>query len=234
MDIYSKTKLNNNLKTISYEVFLEKMGHLVSETYSRNSNNEQSFGSKGSYIYKDRKKDNIGYKIYRGFTERNFKEFNDKILVSELIKRQPYITKTKFPIGLISFNSKIIGQQIPYFDNYKQLNKLETIKNISIYEKILESIKEMYENGVMYLDIHDKNFIINKKNNVQTIDFEDKYIMFDDYSDETKMAILKKIIKLINATNEKHQIPFILKQEDINGFNDIHLLLKENSKKLKR
>ena len=224
----------SKLNVITYEECLLKMGKLRFVTHMNQPNNTKS--NIGSYIYLNRKKPNIAYKLYRGFDSKEFVGYQDDILLTLLIRRQPHILKTKFPTGIIVEENKIIGQEIPFFNSYKALSAYSGKNNklIIIYKQILEAIKEMYENGIMYLDIHSKNFLVNSKLDVQTIDFEKKYIIFEDYSIELKKNILDRICHLINLMNQNYGILYNINQDDIEYFSDIDKQLIEMQKLMKR
>ena len=61
----------------------------------------------------------------------------------------------------------------------------DSIHNLYLlFIDILTLIEELYENKVYYTDIHRGNFVVND-NSVKLIDFDYKYIHFEDKKDKT-------------------------------------------------
>ena len=52
------------------------------------------------------------------------------------------------------------------------------------YLKIINNLQELYDNGILYLDIHNKNFMILNSGDVKIIDFEHMELSID-YIDKT-------------------------------------------------
>lgn len=52
------------------------------------------------------------------------------------------------------------------------------------YLKIINNLQELYDNGILYLDIHNKNFMILDNGDVKIIDFEHMEMSID-YIDKT-------------------------------------------------
>lgn len=178
----------------------------------------------GVYIFKDRVKQNVGYRIYKEFSECRFDGYKDDHLVSELIERQKEIKYTDYPTGVVTLDGRIIGQEIVYYDNSVNLedfcfsgNKIiEKLEPTKIYMTILKSIKEQYEKGIYYLDGHPKNFIIkldlledkncNYEDIVKMIDFRYDFMFFDTIADDRKKIIFRNLICSINYLNMKFNL----------------------------
>lgn len=167
---------------------------------SSHDDENQTFSSEeeGKRIYRSYDNPNKGYRIYKNlfFWTDDFK-CNDGVfdakLVSELQKKQPFIKLTDFPTGVVTINNSVIGQEIPlYNDNYinlhslpklvsedNYLDKLEKLK--MAYLSIIDSVEELIENDIIYLDIHRGNFLFNKTNPAETkiVDFEKGFVYFD-------------------------------------------------------
>ena len=87
---------------------------------------------------------------------------------------------TKFPYGLIRYNEKIAGQIIPYFNKRSQTlsSYLWTNKDVNIFEvflKIYDILKELYDNGLIYVDVKSDNFMV-QNHQINLIDFDYNYI----------------------------------------------------------
>lgn len=61
----------------------------------------------------------------------------------------------------------------------------EVVKNmkdkrvlLEIYQKIVMILQELKENGVLYTDVHPKNFMVNSEYDVKLIDFEYSLVKF--------------------------------------------------------
>ncbi len=74
-----------------------------------------------------------------------------------------------------------------------------------IYKYVLEIIKEMYINGIVYFDNHSKNYMIDpldKDLKVNIVDFEYSYIKFDDDSIYYKKKLFSNYAKMVNRLNK--------------------------------
>jgi len=137
-----------------------------------------------------------------------------------LQKRQKNIELTEFPTGIVTLDKYVIGQEIPFYHNCTTLkektNKLDIIK---YYLDILNILKELLNNDIIYSDIHSKNFLIdNATNIVKLIDFDSQYISFDE-SKTLYEDMLRNLKIMINKINEKCSIPINLNEE--NSLDDI-------------
>ena len=196
----------------------------------------------GVYIYQSYTDDNIGYRIYKAFADYGFNGYNDDKLIQQLLERSSDIKLTKFPTGVVTLDGRIIGQEIPYFNNYGTL--LEYIQNntdinpVSIYIAILNAIKEMYDNGIIYLDNHAKNFLLdfdNPNKGIETIDFEDLYVKFDDNSSQLRERMLESYIYMINALNKLLKNTALIEKLNISdNFDDVFEELNNMNKVLTR
>ena len=105
-----------------------------------------------------------------------------------------------------------------------------------IYLKILDILYELYQNGIVYLDNHANNFMINPKDNnkINIIDFDITYVKFDDHPAElrrlfenyrTMIDNLNKILGIYGIIGRFEQAP---------NFIDTYQELNYLSKTLKR
>lgn len=154
----------------------------------------------GVYIYKDFNDSKIGYRIYKEFADYNFNGYKDDILTNKLQMKQANIKLTKLPIGVVTLDGRIIGQIISFFEDcmtlfdFSKLGKSK-VNYVKLYIDALKILKELYDNGILYLDIHPKNFMIDEKNNINLIDFQFDHIKFM----ETGEFDIKKFFDLFNS-----------------------------------
>lgn len=209
-DSYIDKKGNEfvNVRNISFtkNSIKSNLGEFVAETEKEDNvwfNNEED----GVYIYQSYNNPNIAYRIYKRFAEYRFNGEKDEFLISELKKRQESIKLSKFPTGVVTLEGNIIGQEIPYFPNSVNLIELfkhyENIDVIKIYLQVLNILKEMYDNGILYFDNHAKNFMVNPNDEsyVNIIDFEDRYVRFDNFSKSEIEKLFTNYSSMINILN---------------------------------
>ena len=167
--------------------------------------------------------ENIGYRVDINRGQLDY-IYPNKGMVERLQAIQPSVKLTQFPYGYVIRKGQIDGEIIPYYPNAKSLTEYSqniTDKEfINLYKQVLEILKEMYENGVMYLDLHGKNFLINldeqQKPIIHTIDFENKYLHFAEYNDYCKnnminalklfLIAMKKMLKDISYESELSEL----------------------------
>ena len=211
------------------------LGKLVAET-DHESNNyfADSLITSGIYLYRSNVNPNIAYRIYKEFADFNFNGYNDDKMIQNLQEKQSKIKLTKFPMGVVTLNGNIIGQEIPYYSNYITL--FDYFKNharldyFKIYTLILQIIKEMYDEQILYLDIHPRNFMINEKNfDIKIIDFDESYVKFENYNfyQEQLFLNIKNIIDRLNKTSNIDCGVFL--QTD--NFDDSFYQIKQMQKK---
>ena len=192
----------------------------------------------GVYIYQDYKESNLGYKIYKDFAEYNFNGYGDDKLIQKLQERQKYIYKTEFPTGVVTLDGKIIGQQIPFYPNcVTLLDYIKTNININpvdIYIKVLQLLQELFLNGIIYLDIHSRNFMIDLSSlDVKLIDFDSCYIQFDDTNLlKRQLCNYRKMVIFLNDILNTSSITGVFKEVD--NFDSCFEQLNEMSKILKK
>lgn len=215
IEIGYRDKLGNyyeNVREIAYKKdgTPYDFGKYITETRYEPNNyfNSSDNLTTGVYIFQNNFNPDVAYRIYKEFLQYNFDGYLDDRVVPKLVERQPKVKLSKFPTGIITLEGKIIGQEIPYFKDYSTL--LETITNgydnpFLLYKKVLLIVKEMYENGIIYIDIHAHNFMI-KGDNVEVIDFEHEYVTFDDYSKYSIESLFTNFIRLVHTLNNARRI----------------------------
>lgn len=211
-DIHFNTKedMKNNLGTLITETKHEEGGLFFSSDEDLND---------GVYIYKTNYNPLKALRIYKNWADYKYSSHESDIkLVSELIKRQPFIKLTDFPTGIVSLENYVIGQEIPLYEGYKDLINIAKLKEakeiIKYYSDMIKILKELYNTDIIYTDCHTKNFLINEiTNEVKLIDFEPGQVSLkkDIYSYRKMIRILKENI---NRINRLRNIPFILEKEE--------------------
>ena len=232
-----------NVREIAYkkgELF-GNLGKFVAETeHERNLFYDEDYDP-GVYIYQTYHNPNLAYRIYNEFADYNFNGYDDDILIQSLYDRSKNISLTSFPTGVVTLDGKIIGQEIPYYSNsicLSQINieKLEDKNPITIYKKILTNLKELSDNGIGYLDIHPKNFMIDltdSNQKVDIIDFDLNYTKFDLEASERIDDQLYNFRKMVDRLNKKFNILDITGEFSIvNSFQDTFEQLNDFEKKL--
>lgn len=130
------------------------------------------------YIIQDREEKTLAYRIYKGFQKEYFHKLKDAILLQKLYENSYHIQNIDFPYGLVTKNNRIIGQAIPYYENSLPLANWKEERNIpSLLTEAYSLIKELQDNHIYYLDIHEYNFMITPQG-MKLIDFDDEMTCF--------------------------------------------------------
>lgn len=192
----------------------------------------------GVYIYQTYENPNIAYRIYKEFAEYNFNGYGDDKLIQRLSEKQKDILMTQFPTGVITLEKRIIGQEIPFYPTsitlLDYINKNMNLNPFGLYMKILQILYELFENGITYLDIHPKNFMIDLLSlNINIIDFDLHYIQFDDRTMLQRQ--LNNYKRMINVLNEILNIIGITGNFiEVSNYDECFEQLNEMSKRLKK
>lgn len=175
------------------------------------------FDSSGSIICVNKNDFNKGLKIYKDYAEIRFLVDNNLLnfavthnsdfnFLLKLQERKKNIKLTEFPDGLVAYHNYIIGQKIPFYPNSSNvLNYCSKLSNkndvLGIYIKCINILKELYENGIIYEDVHYMNFLVDDLENVHLIDFDSSYVCFNNDRKYYNLMIsnLKRMIGIING-----------------------------------
>ena len=209
----------NNIRNIHYdnkEDLIGNIGVFKAET-EKDDGFFFSHGlkvSEGIYLYQSYYDKNKALRIYKEFADYKYLYSTDDKLVSKLQEKQKDIKLTEFPTGIVSIENYVIGQEIPFYEDYKTfasllLNKQLTELPINVYMDILKILKELADNGIYYSDVHAKNFMINLESlTTKLIDFETRFVSIDN---EKKFLYKNMIINLkhmITKINSLYNIQF--------------------------
>ena len=211
------------------------LGKYVAETdYKDNMFLSSSWNlTNGIYLYQSYFDPKIALRIYRDFASYKYVHHNDAKLIKELLERGKNVLLTDFPMGVITIDDYVVGQAIPFYEDYDTLakvviNKKDELSIMKYYLEIMKILKELYNNSIIYADVRSRNFMINRVNNlVKLIDFESQYISFDD---RLYKEMIKNIKITINEINDYLNIKFKIDKED--SLDNIEeTLLEENYKR---
>ena len=195
----------------------------------------------GVYIYQSHSDPMVAYRIYKSFADYGFNGYNDDILIQKLRERQEKIKLSRFPTGVVTLNGNIIGQEIPYFPDkitlYKFFLEYKDISPVKIYRAVLEILNEMYDNGIIYLDNHPKNFMVNPANSdsIDVIDFDESYVKFDNDSETLRRQLFDNYKVTVDGLNRICGIDSLVgKFESMATFEDAYKQLSVMEKRLVR
>lgn len=178
------------------------------EYITESSRDTSSFycSENGVYIFKSLVYKNRAYRIYKDFKTSHCGAFQDAELIINLQKKQSNVFLTEFPTGIITLNSLIIGQEIPFYQEYITLRKF--IKNNGTIDKntiilILKIFRELLSNDIIYSDIHSNNILINPNNfDIKLIDFDPTFVKFEFYKSRYEDMIKNLLVLLKNINNQ--------------------------------
>lgn len=208
-----------NINFSQYSELMGNFGEFIIESNSESDNNpffSHSFKmNNGVYIFKSKYDSNKAFRIYKDFGDYILTCYKDDKLITNLQYFQDDIKLTEFPTGYVSIGDKVIGQEIPlYNDSTTILNLVnsdkKTVELSLIYKSIFSILDELLKKDIVYSDVHPKNFLFDySDHNFKLIDFEFHSVSFDGNN-----SFLYK--KLLN--NLKLMIMYINKQYGIESF----------------
>lgn len=223
----SKKEEYNNIRNINFDS-KEDMSNNLGKYISQTEHNDGMWFDTdsnlldGVFLYKTKYDDNKALRIYKDtvgcFDNYKYTAYNDHKIISELLSRQKHIKLTDFPTGIVTIENYVVGQEIPFYENSKTLAEIIDLKStkeiIEYYKKIIDILEELCNNGIIYSDVHARNFMVNSCNNLlKLIDFDKKYLGFD-----TKNFLYNEMIynlrNMINYINTKKNIYFEIKEEE--------------------
>lgn len=144
----------------------------------------------------------LAFKINKSLFNKERESYTNEETISSLVLKQKNITLTDFPIGVVSCKKRCVGQVIRLYKNYYPLKGIVNNDNISIlYDKVIAIIEELLNNGIMYSDIHENNFLVNNNLDVKLIDFESSCVSFNNISPNDKIFCYSKIKSMFDRLN---------------------------------
>ena len=154
-------------------------------------------------------------------------------VTSNLINVQDEIKLTDFPIGIVLYKERIVGQIIKMYNGISlrglcQLNNLSDIRNyydydmenidllFKIYMEIIDILEELYRNNIIYRDVHEGNFIINN-NKTNLIDFDPEFINFSRLIWSDYSLCIRNLYNMIDKINTRFFSKKIIINNDRDG-----------------
>lgn len=118
-----------NIRNIHFDCKGDLVGNLgifkVETQYEPNAFITSSFKMhEGVYIYQTDYDFKKALRIYKDFADYQYTFHDDYKLISILQDRQSFVTLTDFPTGIVTIENKVIGQEIPYYDQYITLEAM--------------------------------------------------------------------------------------------------------------
>lgn len=164
----------------------------------------------GIYIYQANYDRNKALRIYKDFADYKYTYYCDDKFISELLSKQGNIKLTDFPTGIVSVENKVIGQEVPYYNNSCTLGKMVSrFEPMELYLDIVNILKELCDNGIIYSDIHVGNFMVDIESlTIKLIDFETKYVTIDDKSKYLYKYMIANLKGMLTKLNEFYNICF--------------------------
>ena len=210
-----------NIHFKKYKDLSKGLGKIICETKRDLSyfDDVDNYLRNGVFIYKPKYDSNKVLRVYKDIfgvcDDYKYTDYSDDYVVSKLQSKQKNVKLTEFPTGIVTLDKYVIGQEIPFYTNHSPLsektNKSDIIK---YYLDILNILKELLNNDIIYSDIHADNFLIDNVNNiVRLIDFDEYYLSFDG-SKTLYEDMLMNLKIMINKKSEKCSIPIKLKEEN--------------------
>lgn len=200
---------------------LLKLGKFIVQTsHNLKFSNKSSFcddlGDIGVLIYQDEDDKNIGYRLDLEYNNIYFDDQMCARKIEKLQELQPQIQKTQFPYGVVTREGRVIGEIMPFYPNceniFEYLSNRDAINVLEIYKQVLGILTELMDNGVLYRDIHKKNFLINSSGIpvVHVIDFDTQYTEIGKFSQSDVKSMLfnlkRFLVELQSLVKEEEKI----------------------------
>lgn len=186
---------------------LEDFRKVQDKFISESSNNGSSLSEDGIYLYKSSYDETKGLRVYKDINLYQYTGYYDHKIVSELQKRQKNIKLSKFPTGILTIENKIVGQEVPLYKNSKTIydyfeEGAMKKRPTQFYLEILNILKELCNEGIIYQDAHRRNFLVdNITEIVNIIDFESNLVDFSNLKCTYDAMITNFKVYLIDVLN---------------------------------
>lgn len=218
---YIDTKENKfeNIKNIHFPTFKDVAGNLgtfITETkYENNCFSSYSYNQEdGVYIYRTNYNPKKALRIYKDIADYKFTSHDDAELVRDLLKVQKDVKLTEFPTGIVTVENKVVGQEIVLYDNFvtirEKFKNKELKKNpVQCYIEMLEILKELYNVGVVYSDLHAKNFLISEiDETIKLIDFDRRYTQTESSKFDLRKSMISNLKAMLSKLNDCYDLSF--------------------------
>ncbi len=174
-----------NINFESLDEFRKNCGEGIAISHSDDNENFE-LNEEGAYICRSKYDFSKALKIYKDINFYKYTYHGDYKVVSMLQQKQPNVKLSEFPTGILTIEDYIIGQEITLYDNSETLHDYFISGNMKkrsteFYLDILKILKELCNQGIIYKDVHRRNFMINKMTEiVNIIDFDSAFLNFDN------------------------------------------------------
>lgn len=190
----------------SLDDFRKNLGESIGISH-REDSSTFSLDEYGAYVYRSKYDFTKALKIYKDFNFYKYTSYSDYKIVSRLQEKQPNIQLSKFPTGILTIQDYVIGQEIPFYDNSETIHDYFVSGNMKkrqtqFYLDVLKILKELCNQGIIYTDVHIRNFMVNRITEiVNIIDFDSAFINFDNLK-SSYIAMLNNLkICIISGLN---------------------------------
>jgi len=142
-----------------------------------------------------------------------FNQTRNRKLLKELLLREKDMPNVDVPKAYLKENNRVTGMFVPYYPKSVSYTRLTNYYSkddvLKIYNhdndadynllllclETLGVLKELYDAGIVYLDIHDGNFLI-YNNGVKVIDFEPGFVKITKNKERYQYQIVNKYLQL--------------------------------------
>lgn len=190
----------------------------------------------GIYLYKSNYDENKALRIYKDFMHYKYVGYTDERIVSELQKRQKFVHLTEFPTGIVTIENSVIGQEIPYYEQYETIRYMfenNKYKNhpTNYYIQILKILKELFKVGITYQDIHSNNFLFRiLDEDIKLIDFEPYQVRFDEGKNCHYNFMIDNLKFMLNLLNGFSGLEFNSNFEKTQTLEEVEESILENQR----
>lgn len=217
----------------------EILGKLVNFSSPENEDDFEIYED-GVNIFLSKFDPTKAFRLYKDHNIYEYTNHSDHIIVSELQKRQKNIKLSEFPTGIVTIKDKVMGQEIPFYENSETIYKYFKEHNMKkrpteFYLEVLKILKELCNEGIVYTDIHTRNFLINNITEVANIiDFEDSFIYLDGRTEFAYSTMINNLkFYLLNILNKIKGIEFNNSYDKAETLEQIEEVVRETDYKLK-
>lgn len=232
----------DNVRNIHYEKKEDLFGNLgtfIAES-SKQDSKDFDISEEGVNVYRSFYDKNKGLRIYKDYGSYLYTNYNDYKLISKLQKKQKNVKLSEFPTGVVTIENKVIGQEMSFYENsdpigvYFNSGKMKK-RPTHFYIEVLKILKELYNEGIIYTDIHTKNFLINNITEVvNIIDFEEPFVHIDSTYASHYLTMIENLkFYLFDRLNPIVGIQFDELYKKANTLEEIEEVVKECDYKLK-
>ncbi|MBR6689935.1 MAG: hypothetical protein IKL65_01220 [Bacilli bacterium] len=232
----------DNVRNIHYEKkedLFGNVGTFIAES-SKQDSKDFEISEEGVYVYRSFYDKSKGLRIYKDYGSYQYTHYDDYKLISKLQKKQKDIKLSEFPTGVVTIENKVIGQEMPFYENsdpigaYFNSGKMQK-RPTHFYLEVLKILKELYKEGIVYTDVHTKNFLINNITEVvNIIDFEEPFVHVDNASPHQYLIMIENLkLYLLDKLNAMVGVKFDNSYEKADTLEEIEEVVKECDHKLK-